>query len=214
MVDDHPTQIEGYKLILGYNETGHDIVNTTAFNGESAYHIITNPVNAGRFDIVFLDLSLPPYPEKDIRSGEDLAVLVRKTWPKTKIVMLTSHAEAIVLYNIIKKVEPEGLLVKSDFSAHELLHAFEKIVNGETYHSATVRAGTKQLLSQANYLDRMNREIILQLSRGNKTKQIAEILNVSPSTVEKRKVHIKDSLDIEKGTDDDIVCEAKRRGFV
>ncbi|RZL46425.1 MAG: response regulator transcription factor [Pedobacter sp.] len=213
MIDDHPSQIEGYKVILSYNSIGVAIETTVAYNCESAYGIITTSETAA-FDMVFIDRSLPPFIEKDIRSGEDLALLVRNHWPETKIVILTSHAEAFLLYTIVKKIKPEGLLVKSDFSADELLVAFEKILNGETYYSQTVNEGIKELLSREQFLDDYNRQIILLLSQGVRTASIAEQLHLSKSTIEKRKVQIKDYLCIAKGTDEDIVRESRKLGFI
>lgn len=214
MVDDHPSMIEGYKIILSYNNLGFEIETTTAFNCESAYEIITNKSKKASFDLVFLDYSLPPYEEKNIASGEDLAMLTKTHLPDSKIVMLTSHTEALVLYNILRNVEPAGLLVKSDFTADELLIAFDIIMKGEIYHSVTVKQCMKELLSKKVYLDNFNRQIITLLAQGIKTKSLPNHLNLSISSIEKRKVQIKDYFCIEKGTDEDIIREAKRLGLI
>lgn len=214
MVDDHPSMIEGYKIILSYNNLGFEIETTTAFNCESAYEIITNKSKKVSFDLVFLDYSLPPYEEKNITSGEDLAMLTKTHLPDSKIVMLTSHTEALVLYNILRNVEPAGLLVKSDFTADELLIAFDIIMKGEIYHSVTVKQCMKELLSKKVYLDNFNRQIITLLAQGIKTKSLPNHLNLSISSIEKRKVQIKDYFCIEKGTDEDIIREAKRLGLI
>ena len=214
MVDDHPTQLEGYKVVLEFNNQGLQIEPTLANSCEEAYHIITDKINPVEFDMVFLDRSLPPYHDQKINSGEDLAILVQEHLPNTKIVMLTSHAEAFILYNIVKKINPNGLLVKSDFSGDELLNAFEKVVNNQKYHSETVIKSIKELLSREDYLDSINREIITLLSQGIRTKSMPEYINLSHSAIEKRKVQIKDYFCIDKGSDEDIIKEAKRLGFI
>ncbi|WP_300570940.1 response regulator [Flavobacterium sp.] len=213
MIDDHPSMIEGYKIILSYNNLGFEIETTSAFNCESAYEIITNK-KRNIYDLVFLDYSLPPYEKMNITSGEDIAMLIKTHWPNCKIVMLTSHTEALILYNILRNVEPAGLLVKSDFSADELLVAFDAVMNGQTYHSITVKECTKELLSKKIYLDNFNRQIITLLSQGIKTKSLPNYMNLSMSSIEKRKVQIKDYFSIEKGTDEDIIREAKRLGLI
>ena len=58
-----------------------------------------------------------------------------------------------MLYDIITSVNPEGLLVKSDFTADELLLAFDKIIKGDVYRSTTVKHNVKELLSNKVYLD-------------------------------------------------------------
>jgi two-component system, NarL family, response regulator NreC len=214
MVDDHPSIIEGYKIILSYNNLGYDLDIKAAHNCEEVYDIIINTKKKDAFDIVFLDYSLPGYPEKNLKNGEDLALLIRKNHPISKIVMLTSHTESLILYPIIKNVAPQGLLIKSDFSGEELLNAFDAIVDGKIYHSATVENSVKELLSKKIFLDNFNRQIISLLAQGIKTKNLPEYLNLSMSAIEKRKVQMRDYFCIKKGTDEDIIREAKKLGLI
>ncbi len=213
-VDDHPSQILGYKTILAYNDRNLAIETTECYNCKDAFSLLNDTVNPPDFDLVFLDRSMPAHEEEGIFSGEDLAVLWRKKFPETKIVILTSHAESFIIYDIVKKVHPAGLLIKSDFSGDELLRAFDLIMDGETYHSETVRKAIKELLSREDYLDSINRQIIMLISQGFKTKTIAGEINLTESAVEKRKAKIKDYFCIDKGNDEDIIREAKKLGFI
>jgi DNA-binding NarL/FixJ family response regulator len=214
MIDDHPLQIEGYKTVLNYNEIGKHIEVVPVYDSFTAYQIITAEMSVGRFDLVFLDWSLPPYEEMDIISGEDLAELIKKHMPQTKIMLMTSHSESFLLYGIVRNIDPAGLVVKSDFTADDLLEAFEEVLAGKTYYSATVANSIKELTMRADYLDSINREIITLLSLGVQTKNIPGRINLSKSTVEKRKVLIKEFLGIDKGNDEDIVREARKMGFI
>ena len=214
MIDDHPSQIEGYKVILSCHHSDFKIESTACYTCESAYKIITSNQSRIAYDMVFLDKSMPGYPEKNIKSGEDLASLIKKHLPTSKIVIITSYAEAFLLYNIIKKIEPAGLLVKSDFKSEELIVAFDNIMDGKTYYTQTVKECISQLLANKNYLDSSNRQIIILLSKGVKTKNLPKHLHISLSAVEKRKAQIKDYLCIAKGNDEDIVAEAKKLGFI
>lgn len=213
-VDDHPSQILGYKTILTYNNRNLDIEATECYNCKDAFSILTDRVNPPDFDFVFLDRSMPPYEEEGIFSGEDLAVLLKKDFPDIKIVILTSHAESFIVYDIVKKVNPSGLLIKSDFSGDELLRAFDLLMDDEIYHSETVKKAIKELLSREDYLDSINRKIIMLISQGFKTKTIAGEINLTESAVEKRKAKIKDYFCIDKGNDEDIIREAKKLGFI
>ena len=214
IVDDHPSMIEGYKVILTYNNLGLDIEVTAAYNCESAYNLVLKNQNEIDYDLVFLDYCLPPFPCKNIKNGQDLAVIIQKYLPNTKIVILTSHTEAILLYDIVKNVAPEGLLVKSDFSADELLLAFDKIMAGKIYHSATVIQSIKDVAANLTILDKSNRLLISLLAKGVKTKNLPSHLNISMSSVEKRKVHIREYFNLKNGRDEDIIKEAKRLGLV
>ena len=214
IIDDHPPIVEGYKSILSYNPNGYKLNVIAAYNCETAYSIITEKFKPVAFDIVLVDVTLPPFKEKNIESGEDIAVLVKEHLPETKIIMLTSHSESLVLYSILNKCQPDGLLVKSDFLPEEFLHAFDTVVKGENYYSITVRNLRNDMDSNVKTLDSYNRQIILLLSQGVKTKNFHEHIHLSTSAIEKRKVIIKDYLGILKGTDEDILREARKQGLI
>jgi DNA-binding NarL/FixJ family response regulator len=214
IIDDHYLMVEGYKSILSFNNLGYDLDITKAYNCEEAFKIITSSNNPAPFDVVLLDLKLPPYENENINSGKDLAHIIQKHLPKCKIVILTSHVEAIILYDVIQNIKPSGLLVKSDFTAQELLVAFGQIIKDEIYYSNTVKRSIKELLSKDFYLDNYNRQIVLLLSQGIKTKNLPDYIPLSISAIDKRKGQIKDYFNIGGGNDGDIIKEAKRVGLV
>lgn len=214
IVDDHTPIIEGYKAILFYNKSGAIITTKEANDCETAYKIITNSNNPTPFDVVFIDVTLPPYIEKNILSGEDLVPYIRENFPVTKIVILTSHTESLVLFRILDNCNPEGLLVKSDFSSEELILAFDTILKGEQYYTKTVHKHIKEVKENVKILDNYNRQIIILLSQGIKTKNLHEHLHLSVSAIDKRKVAIKNYFGIEKGTDEDIIREARKQGLI
>ena len=214
MVDDHKTMLTGYKSILEFNDKNLEIEVTFCHDCEEAFNTITTTSNPVTFDLVFLDRSLPPYPEMKIKSGEDLALLVRQYLPDCKIIMLTSHAEAFVIYDIVHKIRPNGLLIKSDFDDKELLKAFNTVLDNKTHYSETVTAALKEEIITRGYLDTVDRQIITLLSQGIRNQSIADELGLSVSAVEKRKVRIKDYLNITKGNDEDIIFECRRLGFI
>lgn len=214
MIDDHPSIIEGYKSILSFNNLGLEIITTPAYTCASAYHSIVERPEANPFDFAFVDLSLPPYPEQQIKNGEDLALLIKNKFPLCKIVVLTSHAEAFILDSIIKNIDPIGLLVKSDFSANEFLISFEKMYKNFPYTSKTVVETTAELHQKSIFLDELNRKIITLLASGVKTKSLPDQLKISISTIDKRKAQIRHFFEIEVGTDEDIVLQAKKHGLI
>lgn len=154
--------------------------------------------------------------KKNINSGQDLAILAKKKFPFAKIVILTSHAEAFILYDIQTNIEPDGLLVKSDFTAEEFLRAFEVIINKEKYVSKTVKESIQEMLEVKNnvFLDENNRTIISLLAQGVLSKNLPNYINLAQSSIDKRKAQIKDYFCVKGGTDEDIVREAKKQGFV
>ncbi len=212
MIDDHLPIIEGYKSILSYNPYGYKLNIQTAFSCESAYDLIST-TNIS-FDIVMVDYTLPSYEEKNIHCGADLVPVIREYLPYSKVMMLTSHSSSLLLLKLMNECNPEGLLVKSDFMAEDFLVAFDAIVKGENHYSSTIQDLRKEISEKAKVLDSYNQQIITLLSEGIKTKNLPDHLHLSKSAIDKRKVFIKEFFNIEKGTDEDIIREARKQGFI
>jgi two-component system, NarL family, response regulator NreC len=214
IIDDHLPIIEGYKSILSFNKSGFSIETTAATSLELAYSIITKEPKTTFFDAIFIDLTLPEFPEKGLYTGEDLIPIAKMNFPNAKIAILTSHTESMILYRILTEGQPNAILVKSDFTSEEFLVAFDTIMSGENYYSKTVLLHKKQLGEKKKIFDSYNRQIIQLLSQGVKTKNIQDQLHLSKSAIDKRKVIIKDLLGIDKGNDEDLIREARKQGLI
>jgi DNA-binding NarL/FixJ family response regulator len=215
IVDDHPFIIEAYKnAIKRYNSKGaYEFEITQAKDCKTGYEAITAP-GIPPFGIAFFDLSMPIYEEKGIFSGEDLALLIKREMPDCKIILLTMHTELLKINTIIKNINPNGLVIKNDLTFDELLIAFDKILREENYYSQTV----VKLVSQIQYdnieIDAFDKQILYHLSKGTKTKDIPQFVPLSLSAVEKRKLNLKETLDIKGGSDIDLIREAKNKGLL
>jgi DNA-binding NarL/FixJ family response regulator len=202
--------IEGYKSILSQSEFENNI--SVACTCEEGYRMLFERSN--KYDIVFIDIELPPYADKNIRDGSDLAKIIRKQNPPTKVVIFTSHVEGFILYNLVQQIHPEGFIVKSDITPEDFLKAYSIICSNGVFYSNTVKQALKDITSRAFYLDNLNRQIVYLLAKGIKTKNLPEHLPLSISAIDKRKVQIKDYFNLEKGNDEDIIREARKAGFI
>lgn len=218
IVDDHPFIIQGYKNTLdSYAKTHQETfqyISTQASNCKEGYELIKNPPQQKPFDIAFFDISMPAFDEKDIRSGEDLAKLIQKEMPNCIVVLLTMHTELIKINNIVKEINPQGLVIKNDLTFEELLFALHKLFNGENYYSQTVVKFISQSKFQPIPLDPYDEQILYRLSRGTKTKDIPLYVPLSLSAIEKRKNHLKELLEIKDGNDVDLIRVAKEKGII
>ena len=143
-----------------------------------------------------------------------MAKLMKNILPACKIILLTMHTELLKITNIIKTINPNGLIIKNDLTFDELLTAFDKILKNENYYSQTVVKFVSQNQSDNNLVDDLDRQILYHLSRGVKTKNIPLHTTLSLSAVEKRKLTLKSLFKIKEGDDEDLIREAKNRGII
>jgi len=213
IVDDHPMTVNGYVNVLSEEEfEGYNLNFSKALNCEEAYNIITGPTP---INIAYLDLSLPPYPDKKIFSGLDLGVLIRNTIPNCIIIILTMHSEAALIDRLLKEINPQGILCKSDIDIDEFLNAFKIIFSGDTYLSHKIVKSLKDKVFDNYNLDSYDKQILMRLSEGILTKNIPNYVPLSLSAIEKRKAHMKNMLLQGKGGDDHDLIEAiKKMGIL
>jgi DNA-binding NarL/FixJ family response regulator len=157
---------------------------------------------------------MPPYLNQNLECGADLIPVIRKYLGQSKIMLLTSHSESLLLLKLLNECNPEGLLVKSDIMAEEFLEAFDTVVRGKKYYSSTINSLKQEAKETAKVLDSYNRQIIMLLAQGIKTKNLPDYLCLSKSAVDKRKAFIKEFFGIEKGNDEDILREARKQGLI
>lgn len=207
IIDDHRLMVDGF--INCFKQLDYNFTFDSAPDCERGESFI---MSQKKYDLAIIDYSLPP--SKKFKNGGDLVQLTSIKMPDCKIVVITSHDEAFILYDILKKNRPDGLLVKSDFNATELSASLLCILKGHEYRSKTVLNAIKKISTENDYLDCYNRQIISLLAQGHKTKSLADIMGLSVSTIDKRKVSIKDFFGINKGDDQDIVKEARNRRLI
>jgi len=216
MVDDHLIIIEGYQNTLHFSKKEHQNLKIDIANNcdEAIYHIDKSILVKDPYNVLFIDISLPPSSNGRMNSGEDLAEYARKKSPNAKIIILTMFNESFRIYNIIKNIDPEGFLIKSDLTSSELSSAFQAVLYNPPFYSGTVNSFIRKSITSDIVIDDKNRKILHLLSQGIKTKNLAIYLDISLSAVEKRKKQLKELFAIEDGQDETLLSEARKKGFI
>ena len=216
MIDDHPMIIEGYQnTLLFTKKENQELSIDIANNCDEALAFMNKSVeNNAPYNVLFVDISLPPSTDGLMQSGEDLAEYARNILPNAKIIILTMFNESFRIHNIIKTIDPEGFLIKSDLTSSELASAFQAVLNNPPFYSGTVNSHIRKTITSDIVIDDKNRKILHLLSQGVKTKNLAAHLDISLSAVEKRKKQLKELFSVQDGQDETLLKEARDKGFV
>lgn len=215
MVDDHPIIIEGYQnTLMATKQDDQTLLIDTANDCDSANAMILRASEGTPYDVCFFDISLPSSANGKIASGEDLAMIAREKLPDAKIVILTMFNESYRVHNIIKEINPDGFLIKSDLTSMELAEAFQQILKSPPYYTSIVSNFLKKTVISDIYVDDVNRKILHLLSQGIKTRSLKEYIDLSMSAIEKRKKQLKLLFSVEDGKDETLLKEAREKGFL
>jgi DNA-binding NarL/FixJ family response regulator len=114
----------------------------------------------------------------------------------------------------MRRIDPDGFLVKSDTNPDILISAIENLLKGKTYQSSTVHQMLKKTIEFSHNIDEEDLKILFYLSKGILTKNLPEHLGLSLSAVEKRKKQMKQFFDIPNRNDKILLEKAREKGFL
>ena len=215
IVDDHPINVDGYQTILSNIESNKEAEYLIAFDCEQAYNTINNNhLVDNTIDFAFIDVSLPPYEEKKIFSGSDIAMLIRKLFPLCKIIIISMHKEPLWVNQIYKSVNPEGFIAKSDINYKCFPEIFQSIEKNEVYLSQSIKLSQKIMIQKNINWDDNDSKILQLIAQGIKMINLPDFIPLSLSSIEKRKANIKKQLILNSGSDKELIDIAKKLGFI
>lgn len=172
IVDDHPVVIEGLNTLL-MRDPGITTVSFT--KGQD----ILSFVQANKVDIVLLDIMLP-----DI-NGIDVCSEIKKTSPRTVVLMLSNNAERPVIFQALQN-GANGYLLKNT-SGKELLECIYEALDKNIALDSEVKKIMSRPVEKQQVLPKLTKrekQIIGLIAEGCTTQQIADTVFISPFTVD------------------------------
>lgn len=214
-VDDHEMIVLGYKYTLEACEfEDFEVVVHTASSYEAGKQEIESSAKRLPYDIILLDIQMFPEDAKEERGGEDLGLLAREISPKSKVIFLSSFSDSYRINNILKNVNPDGYMVKSEVDSKTLQAMVKTVLNKPPYYTAAALQAIRRKMANEDQIDERDKKILYQLSIGTKTKDISSIVAAASTTVENRKRQLKIMLGVENGNDFALIEQARKRGFI
>lgn len=215
-VDDHEMTTMGYKFILEDTEfEDFKVYVDTAKTFDGAIEKIQNSVNSFHYDILLLDIQLSQTFEGPPKTGEDIGIFARKVIPKTKIVFMSSFSDNYRINSILKTVDPEGYMVKTEIDQKSLQAMVLTVMSNPPYYTQKALAAIRKKMANDDIvLDEKDKKILHYLSIGTKTKDMVNHVSLSLPSIENRKRHLKSVFGVEKQNDQALITESRNRGFI
>ena len=186
LADDHPLVLNGLKGII--NTFSNYSVIAEAVTGSQAIQLAksTNP------DILFIDLDIPEI------HGIEILKQVKSYNENCKVAILTAHKEENYLKQAIE-AGANGYLLK-EFANEEISKCLSKFENNENYYSSQLNLFIDKKKIPTTDLDKLSRtekKVIRLISQEKSSKEIGEILFISPKTVDNHRSNIIRKLQLE-----------------
>jgi two-component system response regulator NreC len=202
LADDHALIRQGLKALL--EKHGFQVV-CEASDGQETLRSAQEALP----DVAIVDISMP------ILNGVDTARELKKSAPKTKVILLTQHDEDQYVTESLR-AGVRGYVLKSQ-AGSDLIHAIQEVCRGSVYlspkiSSVVVDAYLSKTLMAADPLSGRERQVLQLVGEGKSTKGIAVHLGISVKTAESHRARLMKKLDIHETAS--LVRYAIRTGLI
>ena len=190
LADDHVVFTEGIVRLL---EGRAEVIATVTDGGQ-----LVEAAARLHPDVLVMDISMPKV------SGLEALRRLKANHDQSKVIFLTMHADASLATEALR-AGAKGFVLKQS-SGQELIDAIEAVVQGRTYLTSAI---TEEVLAMmagpadpgAVELTARQKEVLRLIVSGQRMKEIATALELSPRTVETIKYEMMRALKVHSTAD-------------
>lgn len=187
IADDHPLILSGLRHELEKQDQFKVI--DQASNGQNAWKLI----QYHQPDLCIMDIQMPEL------SGLEVAQHIFENRIETSVILMTMYHDLGFLEKA-RKYDVKGYLLK-DFVMDELHSCIRDVLQGSTYLSQTLETLQKEMeqeMKPLESLSRMEKKVFKLVGEGLSTKEISELLFISPKTAENHRYNISQKLQLKE----------------
>ena len=186
ITDDHPLVLEGLKNVLSAEDNLY--VAGCFADAASTLEALKNSQPA----VLLLDINLPDL------NGIEIAPKIKSISPTTKIIALSVHNEYAVI-NSMFDGGADGNIQKNAIG-DEIIQGIQTVLAGRrflcTKSTEIIQRKTREGLKNVPKVTRREKDILQQAAKGLTTQQIADILFISPHTVESHRKNLMEKFEV------------------
>jgi DNA-binding NarL/FixJ family response regulator len=208
IADDHSVVRQGLRAWL--ERSGYIQVVGEAADGREAVAM----VDELKPDVVMMDIAMP------MLNGIDATAQVMRRRPDTKVIILSMHADESYILRALG-AGAKGYLLKESTET-DVLPAVRSVTEGKPYVTPSIARVLLEdyirMLKQNNLQDSYDlltereREVLQLLAQGKSNKEVAQVLDLSPHTIESHRTNMMQKLNLHNTAE--IVLYAVRKGIV
>ena len=165
-------------------------------------------------DVAVLDIGMP------LLNGIEVTRQISRRAATVRVLILSMHSDEAYITQALQ-AGAKGYLLK-DSADTDLIRAISDVAAGRSFFSPAVarvmlddyvkHLADKGIVDRYQALSEREREIFQLIAEGHSNREVADLLSISPATVETHRAHILQKLDLHNTAE--VVLYAVRRGVI
>jgi len=213
IVEQEPLILHSIQQALDSISTQYDIFcNVTSVSDyESAYSELQS---SKHFNLVLMSIDSFTSNVGKPNFENQMVTILKQNSSKTKLVTLSSNCDNYLIFELMRTLNPEGMLLKRDMKFKDLVKAIDNVIHNIPFYSTTILKIVRIRMSSNISLDKNDLLILYYLSKGIRMKDLPELVFLSNSAVEGRKRSLKRLFNVERKSDLLLLEQARKKGFI
>lgn len=165
-------------------------------------------------DVAIIDAAMP------LLNGIDATQQIVRRVPQTRVLMLSMHSDEAYLTRALQ-AGATGYILK-DSAGKDLIRGVETVAAGRPFFSPAIErlmlddyvrtVGGTTIVDRYETLSQREREVFQLIAEARTSREVAQLLSISPATVETHRARILQKLDIHNTAE--LVLYAVRKGVI
>jgi two-component system, NarL family, response regulator NreC len=208
LADDHTLVRHGLRKVL-QDQSEWEVVGE-ANDGREAVRLVQEL----KPDVAILDIAMPRL------NGIEATRQIARRFPDVHVLVLSMHADEAYVTQVLR-AGATGYLLK-DSADTDLIKAVAAVSQKKSFFSPAVgkvmlddyvrQLADRGITDRYDTLTEREREVFQLIAEGKSNKDVADLLHLSPNTVETHRAHIMEKLDVHNAAE--IVLYAVRKGVI
>ncbi|QQX78105.1 MULTISPECIES: hypothetical protein [Aequorivita] len=165
-----------------------------------------------RYDVVCLQISNPIGIHSQDEDGSTVGIMMRQRFPQAIIILSANFNSTYNYWSLLKLIDPQAIIGDDFDLVSELPMHLTKALKRPCYICPSMQAAVMNHLCCKIDLDAFERNLLFELSKGTRMAALPNILNMSISTIEKRKKRLKERFEVEGEDDSMLIIKARECG--
>ncbi len=215
LIEHLPLLVNSYENAFG--EIGKDQSNTF-FDGEAITNLdgilLQDLVEKNSYHYILINIDFVPWQNQTYKTPLAFLVQIRKHKPHIRVMVSFQRASVCAFRKVYSQIAPDCIMEATDCTPQTVRQALTHLIAGEVFYSRTILELFQLFIKANHFLDGQDYKILQELSFGTPIKELPDKINLSATTIFKRRMKLKLFFQVDGQHDTELIKRAKEQRFI